>query len=370
MKGCIYTLILSAVLLCGCSDTDDTIISPVETATDFPDFTFLNFSGTATLLEYEFLSFNQMGSYSDIAALDGISPNIQRVEVVGDVAGMYSGNMVWLKNFRTGTVSTGTNFFDESDTEFRSWTVNSEQEVFSGFNDSPAFDNFILRTISLNTGVVSETQIGTLGQNSIPAYNKQRLVFYENQTASSGGQQSTLVVVNTNAVEVLGLEVLDGVHIFGLAFGDANDIYAFLSNNTFVRYDVDTFTLLETVDSSFNRVLDGSEPVINGQLYYTFMQPEPTVIEDLPAIYDIATQTTTLVDITPALTTLSETNGWSNLERTTMNYVDSLQAWLIGYSYVNASGITEGGIAKFSNEGVLLTNLEVTDHPWHMIVLE
>ncbi|MEP0264367.1 hypothetical protein [Dokdonia sp.] len=371
MKGCVYMLILSAVLLCGCSDTDDdAMILPVDTTTDFPDFTFLNFSGTTTLLQYEFLSFNQMGSYTDIASLDGVSPNIQRVEVVGDVAGMYAGNMVWLKNFRTGTVSVGTNFFDESDTEFRSWTVNSEQEVFSGFNDSPAFDNFKLRTISLNTGVVSETQIGALGQNSIPAYKNQRLVFYENQTTTTGTQQATLVVVNTDEVEVIGLEVLDGVHVFGLAFGDAHDIYAFLSNNTYVRYDVNTFTLLDTAPSSFNRVLDGSEPIINGQLYYTFMQPEPTVIEDVPAIYDINSQTTTLVDITPMLATLSENNGWTNLTRTTMNYVDSLQAWLIGYSYVDASGVTQGGVAKFSNEGVLLTNLEVTDHPWNMIVLE
>jgi hypothetical protein len=137
-----------------------------------------------------------------------------------------------------------------------------------------------------------------------------------------------------------------------------------------VRYDVDTFTLLETAPSSFNRVLDGSELIINGQLYYTFMQSEPTVIEDLPAIYDIASQTTILVDITPALTTLSEDRGWVNLTRTTMNYIDSLQAWLIGYSYVDANGVTQGGVAKFSNEGVLLTNLEVTDHPWNMIVLE
>lgn len=369
MKKWIYTLFLSAVLLCSCSDNDDAIILPVDTTTDFPDFTFLNFSGTSTLLQYEFLSFNQMGEYSDIAALDGINPNIQRVEIAGDVAGMYAGNMVWLKNFRNGTVSTGTNFFDESDTEFRSWTINSEQKVFSGYNDSDAFDNFRLRTINLNTSVVTDTQIGPLGQNSIPAYKDQHLVFYENQTTTVG-QQSTLVVVDTDEVSVIGLEVLNGVHIFGLAFGDNNDIYAFLSNNTYARYDVNSFTLLETNASSFNRVLDGSEQIINDILYYTFMQPEPTVIEDIPALYNIASQTTTLVDITPELDALSEANGWTNLNRTTMNYVDSLQAWLIGYSYIDTSGNVQGGVAKFSNEGVLLTHLDVTDHPWNMIVLE
>lgn len=369
MKKCIYTLFLSCLFLWSCSDDDDAMILPVDTTTDFPDFIFLNFSGSTTLLQYQFTSFNQMGEYSDIAALDGVNPNIQRVEIAGEVAGMYAGNMVWLKNFRTGTVSTGTNFFDESDTEFRSWTINSEQEVFSGYNDSDAFDNFRLRTFNLNTSVVSDTQIGALGQNSIPAYKDQRLVFYENQSTTVG-QQSTLVVVDTDEVSVIGLEVLNGVHIFGLTFGDNNDIYAFLSDNTYARYDVNSFTLLETNASSFTQVLNGSEQIINGILYFTFMQPEPTVIEDVPALYDIASQTTTLVDITPGLDTLSETNGWTNLTRTTMNYVDSLQAWLVGYRYVDSSGNTQGGIAKFSNDGILLTNLEVTDHPWNMIVLE
>ncbi|GGG32878.1 hypothetical protein GCM10011344_37290 [Dokdonia pacifica] len=371
MRYFIYTLVLSAVLLCSCSDTDDSAeILPVDTTTDFPDFSFFNFSNSTELLQYQFRAFEQMGSYSNIAALDGINPNIQRVEVAGEVVGLYSGNMVWLKNIRNGAVSSGTNFFEESDTEFRSWTINSEQEVFSGYNDSDALDNFRLRTISLNTSVVSDIQIGALSQNSIPAYHNGRLAFYENQSTTSGGQQSTLVLVNTDETSLIDLEVLEGVHIFGLAFGDANDFYVFLSNNSYIRYDAITFTPLENGTSSFDRVLDGSESIINGQLFYTFMLPEPSVIEDLPAVYDIASEETTLVDITPALTVLAEENGWSNLERTTMNYAASLESWLIGYRYTDSNGETQGGVAKFSNDAALLTNLEVTDHPWNLVVLD
>lgn len=369
MRYFIYTLGLYTVLLCSCSDTDDDPVV-VDTATDFPDFSFFNFSSDTELFQYQFTAFDQMGRFSDITALEAVSPNIQRVEIAGDVAGLYSGNMVWLKNVRTGSLSSGMNFFEESDTEFRSWTINSEQEVFSGYNDSNAFDNLRLRLISLNTGVVSDIQIGALSQNSIPAYRNGRLVFYENQTAVSGGQQSTLVVVNTDAVEVLSLDVLAGVHIFGLVFGDDNDFYTFLSNNTYVRYDATTFTQLETGPSSFNRFLDGSEQVVNGILYYTFMQSEPAVVPDFPAMYDIASQETTFVEITPALNTLASENGWADLQRTTFNYVASLEAWLIGYRYLDVAGNEVGGVAKFSIEGSLLTHLEVEHFPWNLVVLE
>ena len=369
MRYFIYTLMLCTVLLYSCSDTDD-VITSVDTSTEFPDFSFFNFSEDTELFQYQFTAFDQMGSFSDVAALDGISPNIQRVEIAGDVAGLYAGNMVWLKNVRTGGVVSGMNFFDESDTEFRSWTLNSEQEVFSGYNDSNALDNFRLRVISLNTGVVSDLQIGALSQNSIPVYRNDRLVFYENQTSSSGGQQSTLVVVNTDDAEMLNLEVLAGVHVFGLVFGDANDFYAFLSNNTYVRYDATTFTQLETGPSSFNRFLEGSEQVVNGKLYYTFMQSEPAVVEDFPSIYDIASQETTFVDITPELTSLADENEWTGVVRTTFTYVANLEAWLIGYRYLDTVGNEVGGIAKFSNEGELLINLEVDYFPWNLVVLE
>lgn len=369
MRYFIYTLVLCTVLLYSCSDADDDV-DTVSGTTEFPDFSFFNFSGDATLLQYQFTAFDQMGRYSDIAALEAISPDIQRVEIAGDVAGLYSGNMVWLKNVRTGAVASGMNFFEESDTEFRSWTINSEQEVFSGYNDSNALDNVRLRVISLNTGVVSDLQIGAMGQNSIPAYHEGRLAFYENQTSTSGDQQSTLVVVNTDDVEVLNLEVIAGVHIFGLVFGDANDFYTFLSNNTYIRYDATTFTQLETGPSSFNRFLDGSEQIVNGKLYYTFMQSVPVVVDNFPAVYDITSQETTFVDITPAFNMLTQENGWTDVARTTFNYVATLDTWLIGYRYLSDNGTERGGIAKFSNEGELLINLEVTDFPWNLVVLE
>ena len=364
-----YTLVLCVVLLCSCSDKDDAILG-VETTTEFPDFSFFNFSSTTELFQYQFTAFDQMGRFSDIAALEGISPAIQRVEIAGDVMGLYSGNMVWLKNVRTGSVVSGMNFFEESDTEFRSWTINSEQEVFSGYNDSNALDNLRLRVISLNTGVVSDLQIGALSQNSIPAYRNDRLAFYENQTAVSDGQQATLVVIDTDEVEMLDLKVLSGVHIFGLVFGNDNDFYTFLSNNTYVRYDATTFTQLETGPSSFNRFLDGSEQVIDGKLYYTFMQSEPAVVPDFPAVYDIASQETTFVEITPALNTLASENGWTDLQRTTFNYVASLDAWLIGYRYLDTGGNEVGGVAKFSVDGDIQINLEVEYFPWNLVVLE
>lgn len=369
MRYFIYILVLSTVFLSGCSDTDDVLTSG-NTSPEFPDFSFFNFSGDTALLQYQFTAFDQMGRYSDIAALEAINPNIQRVEIAGDVAGLYAGNMVWLKNVRSGSVVSGMNFFDESDTEFRSWTINSEQEVFSGYNDSNAFDNLRLRIISLNTGVVSDLQIGALAQNSIPTYHQGRLAFYENQLATTGGQQSTLVVVNTDDVEVLNLEVLAGVHIFGLVFGDENDFYTFLSNSTYIRYDATTFTPLETGPSSFNRFLDGSEQIVDGKLYYPFMQSEPAVVDDFPAIYDIASQETTFVDITPELSRLADENGWTDLARTTFTYVASLEAWLIGYRYLDNTGNEVGGVAKFSNDAELLANLDVDHFPWNLIVLE
>ncbi len=369
MKFLPCALLMSALLLWSCSNDDD-INEDISIATDFPDFSFLNFSQPGVILQYQYFADTQMGDFRDIASLDAINPGIQRVHIAGDVAGMYAGNQVWLKDLREGSVASAMNFFSESDTEFRSWTINSEMEVFSGYNDSNAFDNFRLRTISLNTGVVYDIPIGALGQNSIPAYRNKRLVFYENQSTPGGNQQSTLVLVNTDTVEVVGIDVLDESHIFGLTFGDQNDIYAFLSNGTYVRYDLDTFSVLEIQESSFDRVLDGSEIIVNNKLYFTFMVPEPSTIEDLPAVYDIINQTTVLVDVTSVLEALAEENGWTAINQTTMNFVPSQNAWLIGYRYTDTTNTAVGGFATITNESELLSHMEVSDFPWNLVVLE
>ncbi len=370
MKRFLYALFLSVVLLCSCSDIDDNVTVSENVVTDFPDFSFLNFSTQGSVLQYQFDEFTQTGNFSDIAALDGINPNIQRIYEFGDVAGLYSGNQVWLKNVRTGSVINGMNFFSESDTEFRNWTINSESVVFSGFHDSINFDNFIVRIINLNNNVISNVIVGNIGQTVEANFNQDHLVFYENEISENGNIQSKLVVVNTDAMESLGIQLFENRNIIGTVFGEQNDVFVFYNDASYTRFDLSSFTPLDSGVSSLQVQLDGSEIVNDSKIFYVRTFPEPSVLEPLPAIYDIVLQEETIVDVTPALEILANDNGWASLTRTTIDYAISVNSWLIGYNYLDVNGVLMGGVALFSNEAELITNLEVANFPNNLIVLE
>lgn len=346
------------------------MILPVDATTSFPDFSFLNFSTQGAVLQYQFDVFTQTGSFSDIAALDGVEPAIERVYEFGNVTGMYAGNQVWLKNMRTGSVINGMNFFSESDTEFRNWTINTESIVFSGYHDSINFDNFIVRVINLNTNVISNIPVGDIGQTVEAVFHQDHLVFYENGLSENGNIQTKLVIVNVNTMESLGIQLFDNKNIIGTVFGEANDVFVFFNNATYTRFDLASFSELDTGNSSLPVQLNGSEIVFDSKIYYVRAFPEPTVLDPLPAIYDIVTQEETVIDVTPVLEILASENEWTNLTRTTIDYSVVTSSWLIGYSYTDATGTAKGGVAKFSNEAELLANLEVTDHPWNLVLLE
>ncbi|WP_299682138.1 hypothetical protein [uncultured Dokdonia sp.] len=371
MRYLLYTLVLSAVLLCSCSDTDDTLEeTPEDLTTDIPNFSFLNFSTPGAVFQFQFDTFTQTGFFSDITALDGVEPAIERVYEFGDVAGMYAGNQVWLKDMRTGTVINGMNFFSEGDTEFRNWTINTETVVFSGYHDSINFDNFLVRVINLNNNVISNIPIGNIGQTVEAVFSQDHLVFYENGLDVNGNIQAKLVFVNINTMESLGIQQFENTNIIGTVFGESNDVFVFYNNGTYTRFDLTSFTALDSGDSSLQVQLNGGEIVEDSKIFYVRTFPEPAVSDPLPAIYNIATQEETIIDVTPVLEVLASENGWVNLIRTTIDYVPSVNSWLIGYRYTDASGTTLGGIAKFSSEAELLANLEVTDHPWNLVVLD
>ena len=370
MRYFIYTLVLCTVMLCSCSDTDDTVADDADT-TAFPDFSFLNFSTSGSVLQYQFDVLAQTGSFSDIAALDGVNPAIERVYEFGDVAGMYAGNQVWLKNMRTGGVINGMNFFSEGDTEFRDWTINSESIVFSGFHDSINFDNFIVRVINLNNNVISNIPVGNIGQTVEAVFHQDYLVFYRNELSDNTGIiQAKLVVVNTNTMELLGVQLFENKNIIGTVFGEQNDVFVFYNDDTYTRFSLSSFTPIDSGASSLQVQLNGSEIVNDSKIFYIRTFPEPNVLGSLPAIYDIALQEEVIVDVTPGLGMLASENGWTNLTRTTMDYAASVDSWLIGYSYTDSNGVTKGGIAKFSNDAELLANIEVTDFSWNLVVLE
>ncbi|WP_299765658.1 hypothetical protein [uncultured Dokdonia sp.] len=371
MRYFLYTLVLSAVMLCSCSDTDDTaMILPEEATNSLPDFSFLNFSTQGAVLQYQFDVSTQTGIISNLTVSNGISPFIQRVHESGDVAGMYSGNEVWLKNLRTDRVVSAMNFFSEGENEIRNWTINSETTVFSGLHDSSNFDNFTVRVIDLDTNIVTTIPVGDIGQTVEAVYQDDHLVFYENREIDAGNLQSKLVFVNTNIMESLGIQLFENRSINGFVFGESNDVFVFFNNATYTRFDLASFAALDTGNSSLPVQLNGSEIVFDSKIYYVRAFPEPTVLDPLPAIYDITTQEETVIDVTPALEMLASENEWTNLTRTTIDYSVVTNSWLIGYSYTDATGTAKGGVAKFSNEAELLVNLEVTDHPWNLVLLE
>lgn len=364
MKVLSYALYMSVFLLWSCSDDDD-INQDATITTDFPNFSFLNFSQPGAILQYQYFADTQTGDFIDIASLDAINPGIQRVHIAGDIAGMYAGSQVWLKDLRGGSVLSAMNFFPESDTEFRNWTINSESIVFSGYHDSINFDNFIIRVINLNNNVISNISVGNIGQTVEAVVYQNYLVFYENTDI-----QTKLVVINVDTMESLGIQLFENLNITGTVFGEQNDIFVFFNNETYIRFDLSSFSPLDSGPSSLQIQLNGSEIVDDSKIYFVSIFPEPTTLEPLPAIYDIVSQETILIDIAPVFIRLAEENGWNNLVRTTINYSPSSESWIIGYRYTDVNGIVKGGIAKFSNNAVLLANLEVSDFPWNLVVLE
>jgi len=367
-------IILLAFWLCclGCSDDDpgDILIEVEETVSqeNFPAFSFLTTTQEG-IQQYVFDVATQTGSLSNLSIQEGVSPFANNAFIANNVAGLYFQNQVWLKNLETGNIVSGENFFSQTDDIFNNWTVNSTTTVYTGFHDGGAFENFNVRAQNIVTNTQTEFNIGNIGQSAPATFGNNHLIFHNNFSSGSNGPVATLGLINTEINASVGLITLEGDLVIGSIFGQNNDVFVFSTEDRYHRFDLSTFNLIETFPTSFRAALNGREGLNNNQIFYTFIQPQPSILDASPAVYNLTTNTNTIVDIITSFQTIQEERLYTSIQPTDMQYSAIEEAWIVGYSFSSITG-SGGGVFKIDLSGSILAEIQLDVAPDTLVLFE
>ena len=369
-RGVQFVFILGAIVfLTSCSNDDG---SEEEAISKNPSFEFLGIDLQSTY-QYTYDGSQETGSQTNLTEELGVPANFLTLRQVGNTLSFYSfasGNFsLFQKDVLTGESNSYPEFYSNTAQRSIVWGTNDEEAVFFGFYNPQGSTNLAIRKLTLDNLEGEDLNIEfNIDQLFQPLYEDGKLFI----TYRAFDLRYKIAIYNTDT----------GALIQTLDYGTAspsilidNDgnlaVFRFTEDNktTLERRDFNTLSIIEEVPLSFEQKLpigplNGS--LIGSKLYYEFIYQQPYVINSGPAIFDIGSGETRILDLVGIKNRL-ENEEDLYINELLSQYDEDEGIFLISYVKVNTEDTLEGGVLAISQDGELLTNLQVPFIPAYFI---
>ncbi|NAY91543.1 hypothetical protein GTQ34_06405 [Muricauda sp. JGD-17] len=358
---------VAILLLAGCSTDDDSTLD----ASKFPGTKF-TVIGEDLNKVYQFSYDSEMASATtfDLTLDMGVETDYLTLRQTGDLLSFYSffqGKFsIALKELTTGDIRVFEDFYTNTPERSITWGINNSSNVFFGYFgpfDSP---NLGLQDVQLE-GPESEDVVVdfNVGATFDPMLFDERL--YMPFRDNLGNYKLTFYDLDS---KVLGPTLSFGLDSFGFFITQNGDLAIIKndSNSTLELYDAldlsfqESIVLNITLGSSIGAIHDAI--LIGDELYFNFIYPQPSRFVEGPAIYNLNTMETKLVDIGGLVNQVE-----AEIEKSVLliNQVfDPLQRiFLIGYG--TSGDVVEGGVMVASETGELLDLVSLPFFPTYFV---
>ncbi len=364
------TFISVGILFCSACSNDDGFTE--EEVSQIPSFELIGIDLQSTY-QYSYDGSSEMGSQINLTEELGVPANFLTLRQVGSTLSFYSFASGTFSLFQKDVLSGASNSYPEfySNTSERSivWGTNDEESVFFGFYNPRGSTNLAIRKLTLDNLEGADLNIEfNIDQLFQPLYEDGKLFV----TYRTFDLRYKIAVYNTDSGALI--QTIDYGTASPSILIDNNGnlaVFRFTEDNGTIleKRDFVTLSIIEEIPLAFKQKLplgpvNGS--LIGNNLYYEFVYQQPSAINSGPAIFDVASEENRVLDL------IGIKNRLENEENIVINellsqYDEDEGIFLISYVQVNTEDILQGGVLAISEEGELLTNLQLPFIPAYFI---
>jgi len=361
-------LILLVFQFSGCTKDD----IPEAATPKMLNFTAIG-EGAESIYQYDFVSFSENGSLTDLTKELGLGSDYLTLREVGDMLTFYSfgsgsfSARQW--NTKTGSKQTFENFYASNDERAITWGANNEELLFLGNYAPKGSKNLGVRTIDPNDGSEKDLFIeNDIVEGYQPLYYKNKLfVTYLNDEA-----EYHIAVIEPTTNSILTNMNLGGFSPSILIDDQGNFVIVESKDgggNSYSRYDIET---LESIDGGSFELSRSFVPgylnseFIDNKLYFQNLYAQPSTLVFGPAIYDFETNTETIIDLVGIVAHFQEENKTS-IVPISQGYDPTSGSFLIGYGNIDNINELAGGVLAISEKGNLIGHVELPFVPTYFV---
>lgn len=299
-----------------------------------------------------------------------IIPNYLTLREVDDLISFYffanGAFSLVFKDVRTGSSATYTDFFVNGPERSEAWGINNESNVVLGFFGPFGARNLGVRDIDLQMQVGTDTYIDEDVDFVFQPLLFDNKVFFAYQDNSGDYKLSFYDMDGKTKGPVLNFGAVPVSFLFS-----ESDELIIIKNGTSPEiefYDPNTLDFIEMQRLELNTgfpsgPIEGA--VLKGNfLYYAFPYAQPSNLPSGPAIFDLQSQTNQLVDLFSMVEQIESDLG-SGIVITTQMYDGSRDMFFVGYGTLGNEA--RGGVLQISNNGELVTNVELPFFPTYIV---
>ncbi|MEL7268500.1 MAG: hypothetical protein AAGL34_02950 [Bacteroidota bacterium] len=362
MKSKIHLWICVSFVVWGCSNDDN---DSDNHNGEFPaSFTVI---GEDQSQVYQFTSQNgsQMGTSSSLTERLGVPSNYLTIRQNGDDLSFYTFSEDSFSLFRwnvgQSTGETFDSFYTVSAQRSITWGIDMDDAVLFGYFGPFTARNLFLQRVDLVEGNLRDIPIEDNVMLSFqPLLHNQKL--YLSFRDMEGNNK---LVLYDEANERLS-QVLDfGTAPFSFLVAENNEIAVIqnIPSPTMGFYDGDDLTLIEEVSLQRNFPLEmgpiQNASIFQNRFYYNFVYPQPAILPEGPAVYDLQTGEHRLIDLSRILGQV-ETEIGQNVQVTTQRFDEVSRVFFVGFASTSLNSIS-GGVVQIAEDG---NRFEIFEFPF------
>ncbi|WP_222982852.1 hypothetical protein [Flagellimonas meishanensis] len=365
MKNWIWPAAL--LLLGGCSNDENP--APNATNAEAMAFTVIG-EDLNRVFQFSYDSETKSEITIDLSQDLGVGPNYLTLRQTDDLLSFYSFSggrfSISLKEITTGNTRVFDDFYTNTPERSITWGINNANKVFFGYFGPFGNSNLGLQDVELegpnSSDVVVEFNVGATF-DPLLYDNKVYMAFRDNL----GNHKLTYYNVETKS---MGPSLSFGTTPFGFFITGEGELAIVKNeaNPSLERYDALDLSFLESrtlnVALGFSIGAVNDAVLIENQLYFNFIYPQPSRFIKGPAIYDLDTQEITLLDI-GGLVNQAEAEVGKAIQIISLIYDPTQSIFLIGYGTLEDE--VEGGVLVVSETGDLLKQFSLPFFPTYFV---
>ncbi|RDY59931.1 hypothetical protein [Flagellimonas nanhaiensis] len=323
-----------------------------------------------SVFQYSHDSESDSGTTFNLTDELGVPPNyltlVQQNEVLSFYSFAQGSFTLAIKNTSTGETKIFENFYTNTPERSITWGINNEANVFFGYFGALGGGNFALHDLQLEgTDREDVTVDFNVGATFRPLLYKEKvyiafrdnqgnykLTFYDPMTMSTGR------ILNFGTVPISFFSTESGnIAVVKNELNGDMEIYNPEDLSFKESYEMD-------ISLGFAPGMIDDAVLVGNELYFNIIYPQPSRFVKGPAIYNLATRETTVLNL-PDLVGQVETEIGKAINFTVQVYDPSHDVFLMGYGTFGDDA--EGGVVATSVDGELLQQTSLPFFPTYFL---
>ena len=363
-------VLLFAFFLINCDKNDDET-EQVNLEVGIPDFQMIGEDGDS-IYWYVYDADEESATAVNLSQedqLDRLYISLRQTNEVLSFFSLIQGSFsLQQKNTQNGSTLSVENFISVTGERSIIWGTTSESQIMMAYYSPPNSGQLGLRTLDISSGNFTDIPLATnVFDTSEPLYfNKRLFISY-----LDNNNRYNMVVVNTDTLQVIRTFEFNDRFPSLLIDNEGNFVLILGKEGSFVReiYEPSSMTLLDSLSFDLEQFLDTGPLdayLIDDSLFYLYNLIQPSELPRTPAMFNLQTGESLIVDILEIRETIRQRTG-RDIVPTAFGFNVPDRTFLMGYAESTLEVSWDGGVMVIAENGELIDIIELPFVPTYFV---